>query len=201
LAEKNRIDRVELDQDLAQVISNDNTVKALGYLVEREGSPKEVGETLGISTSLAGHHIKKLEALRLVELIEERDVGGTIQHVYRAVIRPMISTEEWGKLSIAQRQRYSLWIVRILLADASRAFNTGTFDAHPNRHLSRIPMVVDAEGLDEVAEIQNRALREIIHAETRSTERRAQSGDPGMNLVTAMMCFEIPEPSAGPSGL
>lgn len=148
MAEENRTDRVELGEELAQVISHDNTVKALGFLVEREGSPKEVGETLGISTSLAGHHIKKLEALRLVELIEERDVGGTIQHIYRAVIRPMISTEEWGKLSIAQRQRYSLWIVRILLADASKAFNTGTFDAHANRHLSRVPMVVDAEGLE-----------------------------------------------------
>lgn len=192
-----RIDEVGLGEELALVISNENTVKALIFLVERAGSPKEIGAALGISTPKASHHVKKLERLRLVELIEEREVGGTIQHIYRAIVRPIVSNEEWDKLSLAERQRYSVWIVRMLLADAAVAFNAGTFDARSNRHLSRTPMLVDGEGLNEVAEIQNRALNEMIKAEAISTERRARSGEPGIHVVAGMMCFELPGPSDG----
>lgn len=192
-----RTEHIELGDELALVISSETTVKVLVYLVERAGSPREIGTKLGISTGKASHHVKKLERLKLIELIEEREIGGAIQHIYRAVVRPIVNTEAWDKLSIAERQRYSVWIARMLLADMSDAFNANIFDAYACRHLSRIPMVVDGEGLEEVAAIQNRALSELIQAEVASTERRVQSGDPGMNIIAAMMCFPLPEPSKG----
>jgi hypothetical protein len=192
-----RIEEVGLGEELALVISNENTVKALIFLVERAGSPKEIGAALGISTPKASHHVKKLVRLQLAELIEEREVGGTIQHIYRAIVRPIVSDEEWSKLGIAERQRYSVWIVRMLLADAAVSFNAGIFDARPDNHLSRTPMVVDERGFGEVAEIQKRALNEFIKAEVVSTERRVRSGEPGIHVVAGMMCFELPGPSDG----
>lgn len=190
-------EHIELGEELALVISSEITVKVLVYLVERVGSPKEIGIKLGIGTSKASHHVKKLERLKLIELIEEKEVGGAIQHFYRAIVRPIVSNEHWGKLSVAERQRYSVWIARMLLTDMSNAFNAGIFDAFPTRHFSRVPMVVDEKGLAEVAEIQNRALNELIQAEVASAERRLQSGDPGMNLIAAMTCFPLPQPSDG----
>ena len=190
-------DRIELGDELALVISNELTVKVLVYLVERAGGPAEIGKALGESTPKVSHHVKKLERLNMVELIEEKDVGGTIQHIYRAVVRPIVSTEDWAKLRVAERQRYSIWIVRMILADAAKAFNASVFDARANRHLSRAPMVVDVEGLGEVAEIQNRALNEMIQAEAISAKRRVRTGDPGINIIAAMMCFELPEASVG----
>lgn len=197
MAAETHLEEVGLGEELAQVISNEITVKALVFLVEGAGSPKEIAATLDISIPKASHHVKKLVRLRMVELIEEREVGGTIQHIYRAIVRPIVSTEEWAKLGIHERQRYSVWIVRMLLADAAASFNAGVFDVHSNRHLSRTPMLVDEEGLDEVAEIQNRALNELIKAEATSAGRRVQSGEPGINIIAAMMCFELPGPSEG----
>jgi hypothetical protein len=49
--------------------------------------------------------------------------------------------------------------------------------------------------LAEVAAIQNNALRDIIQVLAKSSERRIQSGEAGINLIAAMMCFAIPEPS------
>jgi DNA-binding transcriptional ArsR family regulator len=112
-------EKTELGDELAQVISNELTVKTLVYLVERAGSPKDIGVHLGESTSKVSHHVKKLERLRMVELIEERDLGGTIQHIYRAIVRPIVSNKEWTKLDLAVRQQYSIWIVRMILADAA----------------------------------------------------------------------------------
>jgi DNA-binding transcriptional ArsR family regulator len=190
-----------LNEQLALLVSCENTIKVLTVLAERAASPKEIADILGLSTPNASHHVKKLKRLHLVELIEEREVGGTIQHIYRAIIRPLVSTEEWDKLSVDERQRFSIWIVQLIVADAAKSFDAGVFDVRPTRHLSRTPMVADDKGLDEVAEIQNRALDEIIQTQAVIADRMARDGTPGMNMIAAMMCFELPEPSDGPASL
>jgi DNA-binding transcriptional ArsR family regulator len=187
----------KLNELLARLISSEITIKVLVVLVERAASPKEIAARLGLKVPTVSHHVKKLLRMELIELVEEREVRGAIQHVYRAVVRPIVSTEEWEKLSLAQRQRFSLWIVQMILLDAAKSFDAGVFDARSSRHLSRTPLVVDGEGLEEVAEIQNRALNEIIQVEAVSAERMLDSGETGLNLIAAMMCFELPEPSDG----
>ncbi|HKB50614.1 MAG TPA: winged helix-turn-helix domain-containing protein [Solirubrobacterales bacterium] len=196
---KDRQTEVSLNEQFSLVISHEITVKAMILLSDGVKSPKEIGERLDISTSTASHHIKKLERLGLAELVEEREVGGAIQHFYRAIIRPIVSDEDWDKLSIEERQLYSIWIVQLILADAAKSFDAELFDAYSNRHLSRSPLLVDKEGLGEVAEIQNRALHDSFQAVAKSTERRLKSGEEGINVVSAMMCFPLPEPSEGPS--
>jgi DNA-binding transcriptional ArsR family regulator len=188
---------IRVDEQLAQVISSENTVKVLIYLVERAGSPKEIGDAVGLSTPNASHHVKKLLRIGLIELIEEKDVGGTIQHTYRAVVRPIMSDAEWEKLGLAERQRYSIWIVQLILVDLVKSFTANLFDARSNNHLSRTPLVVDELGVDEVAAIQKRALEETIQTEANSAERMVETGEAGINLIAAMMCFELPEPSEG----
>jgi predicted DNA-binding transcriptional regulator len=195
---ESRTEQGSLAEELALIVSNETTARVLVYLVERSGSPREIGEALGISTSKASHHVKKLLRLQLVELIEEKEVGGAIQHIYRAVICPDgVSTQEWDKLSLAERQRYSIWIVRMILADAAISFQANVFDARTNTHLSRTPMVVDEQGLTEVAAIQARALSEIIQVEATSAGRMVSTGEGGFNIIAAMMCFELPRPSDG----
>jgi hypothetical protein len=194
---KNEVEEAKLGDELVQVISSEITVKVLVFLVERKGSPKEVADALDLSTPNASHHVKKLVRLGLVELLDEKIVRGAVQHIYRAVVRPIVSTKAWARLSVAERQRYSIWIVRMILADAARSFQASVFDARPNTHLSRTPIVVDETGLSEVAAIQTRALNEIIEAEATSAGRMAHSGAPGINIIAAMMCFELPQPSDG----
>lgn len=186
-----------LDEQLGLVISNETTVKVLIYLVERAGSPKEIAETLKLKTPNVSHHVNKLTKMRLIELIEEKIVRSTVQHIYRAVVRPIMSDEEWEKLDIAEQQRYSIWIVQLILVDLTKSFSANLFDARANNHLSRTPLVVDEQGVDEVAAIQKRALEETIQAEANSAGRMVESGEQGINLIAAMMCFELPEPSAG----
>jgi hypothetical protein len=104
---------------------------------------------------------------------------------------------EWEKLDLAERQRYSIWIVQLILVDLVKSFAAKLFDARPNNHLSRTPLVVDELGVDEVAAIQKRALEETIQTEANSAERMVETGEAGINLIAAMMCFELPEPSTG----
>jgi predicted transcriptional regulator len=181
-----------LDEQMAELVSCGNTIKALTVLAERPASAKEIGPDLGLSTSAASHHVKKLVGLGMVELVETREAGSAFQHIYRAIVRPLVSNEEWQKLSVAARQRFSLWIVQLVLADAAASFAAGMFDAWPNNHLSRTSMRLDRQGFDEVAAIQDRALDEVLEAEARSSERMAR-GEETIDVVAAMMCFEVPQ--------
>jgi predicted transcriptional regulator len=187
----------KLNELLVLLISSEITVKVLIVLVERAASPKEIAVRLGLKVPTVSHHVKKLVTMGLIEMVEEREVRGAIQHVYRAVVRPIVSTEEWERLNVAQRQRFSLWIVQMIVTDVAKSFDASAFDARTNNHLSRTPLVVDEEGFDEVAEIQDRALNEIIEVEATAVERMVRSGETGINLIAAMMCFELPEPSDG----
>jgi len=195
---KDRQTGASLNEQFSLVVSHEITVKAMILIADDVKSPKEVGERLEISTSKASHHIKKLERLGLAELVEEREVGGVIQHFYRAVIRPIVSDEEWDRLSLGERQLYSIWIVQLILADAAKSFDAELFDMYSNRHLSRSPLLVDREGVGEVAAIQNKAMHDSFEVVAKSAERRLKSGEEGINLISAMMCFPLPEPSEGP---
>lgn len=197
MAAKAETQTPNLGDELAQIIKSETTVEVLVLLVERSASPKEIADELDLSTSNACYYVKKLKELDLVELIDTEIVGSAVKHIYRAVVRPIVSTKEWAKLTVAERQRYSIWIVRMILADATRSFQAQVFDARPNTHLSRTPMVVDEQGLTEVANIQTNALNEIIEVEAKSAKRMLESDEKGMNLIAAMMCFELPEPSRG----
>ncbi len=187
----------KLDEQLALVISSETTIKVLVALVERAASPKEVADSLRLKVPTASHHVKKLERMGLIELVEEKEVRGAVQHIYRAVVRPIVSDEEWEKLGLEERQRYSIWIVQMILVDAARSFEAGLFDARTNNHLSRTPLVVDEQGVDEIAEIQNQALNDIIEVAASSADRMVGSSEVGIDFIAALMCFELPEPSKG----
>lgn len=198
MAVESREAEASLNEKFSLVISHEITVKAMILIADDMRSPKEVGKRLNISSSKASHHLKKLERLGVAELVEEREVGGTIEHFYRAVIRPIVSDAEWEKLDLVERQLYSAWIVQLILADAATSFDAELFDAYPNRHLSRSPSLVDREGLGEVAAAQTRAMHESFDAVTRSAERRLKTGEEGINILSAMMCFPLPARSEGP---
>ena len=186
-----------LDEQLALVISSEITIKVLVALVERAASPKEVADALRLKVPTVSHHVKKLERMGMVELVEEREIRGAVKHIYRAVIRPIVSEQEWEKLAIEERQRFSVWIVQMILVDAARSFDAQLFDARTNNHLSRTPMVVDEQGVAEIAEIQNQALNDIIEVASTSADRMVGSSETGIDFIAAMMCFELPEPSWG----
>jgi DNA-binding transcriptional ArsR family regulator len=190
---EDRIDEKGLDRQLAQLAACGNTLKAFTILAEGPASPKEIAPFLDMSISGVSYHVTKLVGMGIVELVEKRDVGGRFQNFYRAVVRPFVGNEEWEKLDVAERRRISIWIFQLILEDAAQSFDAALFDARPNNHLSRIATVVDQQGFDEVAEIQDRALVEVREALGRSDKRIGAGEGAGINLAAAMMCFELPE--------
>jgi DNA-binding transcriptional ArsR family regulator len=182
------------ERTLVQAISHPLRVQALSILVERAASPKEIAAELEVPVGNISYHVAELEEIELVELVEEKQRRGAIEHFYRAVRRPLLTGRDWEKLSLGKREKLSAWVIQLILADAMLAVEEGTMDARRDRHLSRVPLTVDEAGWGELIEIQEEALRAILAVRSASAERLAAAGDAaeGVPASASMLCFEMP---------
>ncbi len=185
--------RKGVDETLVKVVAHPLRVQALSVLTERSASPKELAAELGAPVGNVSYHVRELEDVGLIELVDEKKRRGAVEHFYRAITRPMLSSAEWEKLSLAERHGFSAWIIQLLLADASQAMGAGSFDARSDRHLSRTPLLLDEEGWKELVEIQNEALKAVLQVQAASAERltKADRGE-SFPAIASMTCFELP---------
>lgn len=182
-------------QTLASVVAHPLRIEALSILAERPASPKELAAELGTPVGNISYHVRELERIGMIELVDEKKRRGAIEHFYRAVHYPMVDVPEWEKLSPAKREVMSVWIVQLMLADAVKAFGAGTFDARGNRHLSRTDMLVDERGWEELVEIQAKAFYAVQAVRERNAKRLAKvHGEGAISAVASLSCFELPDP-------
>jgi DNA-binding transcriptional ArsR family regulator len=192
--------RKSVDETLVKVVAHPLRVQALSVLTERPASPKELAAELDAPVGNVSYHVRELEAVGLIELVDEQKRRGAVEHFYRAITRPMLSADEWQKLSLEDRQRFSAWIIQLLLADATQALAAGTFDARSDRYLSRTPLLVDVEGWRELVEIHATALKATLEVQAASVERltRADGEEEGIPTIAALTFFEMPPKRRSP---
>jgi DNA-binding transcriptional ArsR family regulator len=186
-------ERKNVDETLVKVVAHPLRVQALSVLSERAASPKELAAELGSPVGNISYHVRELEQVGLIELVDEKKRRGAVEHFYRAIARPLLSAKEWERLSLDERQGFSTWIIQLLLVDASQALAAGTFDARGDRHLSRTPVLVDEEGWRQLVAIKANALEAVLEVQAASAARLgAADGEEGIPTVAAMTLFEMP---------
>ena len=183
---------------IVRVAAHPLRVQALSILVERAASPKELAAELGTPIGNISYHVRELEQLGLIELVEEKPRRGAVEHFFRAVTRPLLTGKAWARLSAKQREALSTWVFQLILADAARAFDAGTFDRRDDRHLSHAGLRLDEQGWKELTELQDEALNATLAIGAASEKRLEEAGEAGFPASAAMTCFEMP-PQSGRS--
>jgi DNA-binding transcriptional ArsR family regulator len=181
---------------LVKALNHPVRVKALTILSEKTASPKEIAEVLDVPLSNVSYHVRVLDELGLIEIVEEESVRGSVAHFYEAVERPLIDNPDWGKLDPKVRSVVSGNVVEMLISDAAASLAAGLFDRRRDRHLSRMPLVLDGQGWRDVSRAQAEAEAAIIEAQAAAAERLKRGGE-AINAVAGMFCFEVP---AAPEG-
>jgi DNA-binding transcriptional ArsR family regulator len=179
--------------ELLRALSHPTRVKILSVVAERPASPTEMYEEIGETLGNTSYHARVLCEYGLIEVVEEQQVRGAVEHFYRAVERPLFDEECWAALDPAVKRAISGYGIETIMRDASTALKSGTFDKRDERHLSRTPMLLDAEGFRNVAKILNDALDAILVEQAASAERRNNSDEPGVPTIAVMASFELPE--------
>jgi hypothetical protein len=172
----------------------------LAVLIEHSASKSDIARELGIKLNKADYDVGELEKMGFVEPVGTEMRRGQATTIYRAVMRPVFSSEEWGKISQDERERYALWAQQLVLRDIAVAWYARTFQARAESHTSRSPLRVDEKGWIRLNERLDGVLALGREAEVESVERAREAGDESklFNVRVAMFSFEMPPGAENP---
>jgi DNA-binding MarR family transcriptional regulator len=138
-----------------------------------------------VEAELAG-----LERAGLIEQVPGED--GTLWHSRW----PVWQTEEWERLEQAEREAASAEITWAIKEEVEEAIAAGTFDAHPERFLVRMPLWVDEEGWQELHDALQVTLEECFAVQQRIKQRLKERGDSreGFPVRVHLVSFEPAPP-------
>jgi len=189
-----RLDSGEISPQEAAVMALNHPlrVKLLTRYADSPTSPSQL-EDAGVDTlSNLAYHSRVLHELRQIEIVDEIPRRGAMEHIYRAVNRPLFSNPGWEQFDPRVRRAISAHGVDEIFKDVQTALTAGTFDASTKRHLSRAPLSLDHQGWLEVNAVQNEALERILEIVEESRERIEETGEPPIPAMSAMACFQMP---------
>jgi DNA-binding transcriptional ArsR family regulator len=181
-----------METTLAAIVAHPTRARCFSILAERTASPVEIAQEIGKDVGHVGYHVRKLQEMQLIELVDERPVRGAVEHFYRALVRPFVSEKEFEDQTIEEREVFTRYFLQLHIADIARAMDEHTMDARPNRWVIRTPLLVDEEGFDELAALHAELYERTLDIQARSDERRAGSDDGGIQTMSTNMFFEIP---------
>lgn len=185
---------IRIDEQLFRLLKNHSQLEAFVILIERRASASDISRELGAKLNQVDYNLEQLEKMGLIEEVGTEQRRGNTATLYRAVTRPIWKSEEWGKLSQDERERYSAWVVQLFIRDVVFAWRARTFQARIDAHTSRAPLRVDEQGWHDLNRIQDEALEASREVEVESAERLRVAGDDGEVICvrTAMFCVEMP---------
>jgi DNA-binding transcriptional ArsR family regulator len=192
-----KTERRKATENRIKAMSHPLRASILRLLVERTASPAEMARELEEELSNVSYHTKQLVEFECAELVSTRPVRGALEHFYRATERHLIDTEEWEELDPLVAEDILCDIVQKMLDDFVISARAQVVGADEHFHLTRTPLVLDAEGLQEAMEAHERARLEILEIEARSGARMVESGEEGTNVSSSQSCFKMPSRKGG----
>lgn len=154
-------------------------------------TPREIGEEAALGPDEVAARLETLRGAGVVDVVEDPGGGEPSVRSNWGVER----TEEWATRGPLERSGISAVIRTVIAREIEAALESGTFDARPERHLSRLVVWTDEEGWREISEILDEALDSCLEAKRKIAERLARA-DPDaarFRASIAMTSFELPE--------
>jgi hypothetical protein len=142
--------------------------------------------------SHVAYHFRALEKVGCIEIVRTAQRRGATEHIYRGKAAVEFTSEEFDRMSEAQRRLLSRTSLQALIARADGAMQAGTFDSRTNRHLIWMAIELDEQGWEDFTAAQDDCFEKVkqIHAEAK--ERLAGSGERAIPATYGALGFESP---------
>ncbi|HEX3362430.1 MAG TPA: helix-turn-helix domain-containing protein [Solirubrobacterales bacterium] len=157
---------------------------------ERNASPKELAEEFDLDVKRVAYHVRELEALGYLELVETEPRRGSIEHVYRPVQRFEAWSLEWGELFPAFKQVVAASALGIGVAAIGASIDAGKFQARDDSVLAQDTFRTDERGAEEAGKILIKAVEELVAVANDATARLTETGEEGFLLSYLTASFE-----------
>ncbi len=162
--------------------------------VQGEVSPSGLSKTLGEGLSQISYHVKVLrdDCDGMLEETRTEPRRGAVEHYYRASAKTLLPAKAWRGAKKGMRAVIGAGQANDLFNDLIEALKAGKLQG-PHDHISRTPLVLDAEGRRTVKAIAERVTREVESEQQTAAKRiRKANGDGGQasGFTFALLAFE-----------
>lgn len=164
------------DPRYVKAMSHPMRVRILAMLDERTASPNKLAGWLDATLGTVSYHVRTLEQLGLIELVNETQVRGAIEHHYRAKTRPTVTSEQWADASPIVKQSTIASTLQVLSAYAQTAAGAGGFD-HNNSQVCRVLIKLDARGFEQLSRACEKLMTQAERIEASAAERLTRKSD------------------------
>jgi DNA-binding transcriptional ArsR family regulator len=138
------------DPRYVKAMSHPLRVRILAMLDERTASPNQLAGWLGASLGTVAYHVRTLEQLGLIELVDETRVRGAVEHHYRARERPVVTAEGWAQAPPIAKQAAVGSSLDVIADYARTSAAAGGFDRQ-DAQIRRALYRLDAKGFAQLS--------------------------------------------------
>lgn len=159
-----------LDPRILAAFRDATAVEVFGAVTGRSAPVPlaEIVELVGAERAAVEERLESLESWGLVERTSEGD-----DPAYRATREALITEAEWAQLAPEHRRQAFTWLLEAISARVWEGVESGGFDA-PDAHVSRVPVDLDREGHEAVAQLGAELLERVGEIQAEVVQRRAE---------------------------
>jgi DNA-binding transcriptional ArsR family regulator len=162
------------DPRFVKAMSHPLRVRILAMLDERKASPNQLSGWLGASLGTVAYHVRTLEQLGLIELVDETRVRGAVEHHYRARQRPNVTAEGWAAAPPIAKQAAVGSSLDVIAEYARQSAAAGGFDRQ-DAQLRRALVMLDAKGFTALSKACDKLLEQAEKIEAAAADRIAKN--------------------------
>ena len=137
-------------ETLARLIRHPIRAQALFKYANGVTSPRAIAAALDVPLNVVSYHTQVLLRAGAIELVRTEPRRGVKEHFYRALLAGEIEDAEWSHLPLKLRRVLTRAIIDGVVRESVDALASGGMDQE-STHLSRIYLVLDEQGQDELA--------------------------------------------------
>jgi DNA-binding transcriptional ArsR family regulator len=187
---KNKKDGVE--QIVAKAFAHPLRVQILIILNEKVASPNMLAQQLDESLNLVAYHVRVLEKYDCIELVDTKQRRGATEHFYRAIRRQLLTDDQWATMPASLRPGMATAVLKSIFEDIEAASKAGTLEEVDDMHITRLPMVLDKPGWDEVSTLLKSTYDRLMEIQTATSERVADGDKAGTLAKVHLLHFKSP---------
>jgi DNA-binding transcriptional ArsR family regulator len=189
------LSKLPIEQRIVKALSHPIRMRALAIMNERVASPVEIARDLDENLGQVAYHVKILDELGCIELVETIQRRGAIEHRYRALVRPWLTADQVKEMPRSLRTSLSGATFAELAKDIRAAAEDEGLARHDHA-MVRVPLVLDEDGWATLAQRMQEVLDFAIDLQAESMARLVEQGEDAesVSAVLGMMLFERETP-------
>lgn len=182
--------RRSIEERVSYGVAHRVRIEILCLLNQGTYSPTQLSEMTNQQLGVVSYHVKELVETGCIELADTKKKRNADQHFYRAIKLPFVSDEEAALLAPEERKEIAGVILQAIIAEGLDALRVGNLSDDP----THVRMFwrwfnLDEQGRDELAVEQQESWERITAIESRSVNRRAQSGEEPITQIAVILGF------------